>query len=64
MRRVDSKVKLQYRLSNGLQLKLGCELRVYSKLGAEITQASSTENFITSSLYQQVVMNERFSLGK
>ncbi|CAF1024786.1 unnamed protein product [Rotaria sordida] len=63
IRRVDSQVVLQYILPDGLQLKPGSELRIYSKLGAEVAEKSSNESIFSSSLYQKIVLNDVYSMG-
>ncbi|CAF1244944.1 unnamed protein product [Rotaria sordida] len=62
-RRVDSKMVLQYTLPNGLRLLPGSELRVYSKLGGAVAQKSSDQSAFSSSLHQQIILNDVFSMG-
>lgn len=62
-RLVDSKITLDYILPDGLLLQPGNELRIYSKLGSEITQASLNESDFSSPLYQKLILSDVYSIG-
>ncbi|CAF3435661.1 unnamed protein product [Rotaria socialis] len=63
IRHVDSKNVLQYRLPAGLRLKPGSELRLYSKLGTEVTQVSSNGSTFSPSSFQKIVLDDVYSIG-
>ncbi|CAF3318205.1 unnamed protein product [Rotaria socialis] len=63
IRRVDSKVVFKYTIPNETQVRPGSEFRVYSRLGAEVAQLSSSANSFLSSSFQKITMNDVFTMS-
>jgi hypothetical protein len=62
-RRVESATESVYTIPEGVWLRRGEDLIIYSKLGAAATKLSSTNVVIASSLHQYLVCDNVTSWG-
>ena len=62
-RHILSKTELKYILPNGTRLPPDGELRIYSKLGADVAQLSSNYDIVSHPLRQELVINDVISWG-